>query len=60
MAVAHSILTIIYHLLDDPKRTFEERGGDFLLKRNKEQEQRRAIKTLQTLGFDIVLTPIAA
>jgi hypothetical protein len=60
MAVAHSILTIVYHLLDDPTRTFDDLGGDFLLKRNKEQEQRRAVKTLQTLGFDVALTPVAA
>ena len=59
MAVAHSILTIVYHLLDDPTRTFDDLGGDFLLKRNKEQEQRRAIKTLQTLGLDVALTPVA-
>jgi transposase len=60
MAVAHSILTIVYHLLDDPTRTFDDLGGDFLLKRNKEQEQRRAVKTLRTLGFDVALTPVAA
>ena len=60
MAVAHSILTIVYHLLDDPTAEFHELGGDYLLKRNKEQEQRRALKSLQTLGFDVTLTPIAA
>jgi hypothetical protein len=59
MAVAHSILTIVYHLLEDPNAEFEDLGGDFLLKRNKEQEQRRAVKTLQTLGFDVALSPIA-
>ena len=60
MAVAHSILIIIYHLLDDPTRTFEDLGGDFLLKRNQEHEQHRAVKTLRTLGFDVVLNPVAA
>ena len=59
MAVAHSILTIVYHLLADPNAEFEDLGGDFLLKRNKEQEQRRAVKTLQTLGFDVALNPAA-
>ncbi|MCO5182087.1 MAG: IS110 family transposase [Candidatus Promineofilum sp.] len=60
MAVAHSILTIVYHLLADPNAEFDELGGDFLLKRNKEQEQRRAVKTLQTIGYNVTLTPIAA
>ena len=59
MAVAHSILTIVYHLLNDPTAEFEDLGGDFLLKRNKEQEQYRAVKTLRTIGFDVTLTPIS-
>ena len=59
VAVAHSIVTIVYHLLQNPDRVFEELGGDFLLKRNKEQERRRAVKTLNTLGFDVNLTAIA-
>ncbi len=60
VAVAHSILTIVYHLLQDPTDSFRDLGGDYLLKRNKEQEQRRALKTLRTLGYDVVLTPVAA
>lgn len=60
VAVAHSILTIVYHLLKDPTLSFQELGGDFLLKRNKEQEQRRALKTLRTLGYEVVLTPVTA
>jgi transposase len=60
VAVAHSILIIVYHLLKDPNATFQDLGGDFLLKRNKEQEQRRAVKTLRAIGFVVTLTPIAA
>jgi transposase len=60
LAVAHSILTIIYHLLKDPEAVFTDLGGDYFLKRNKEQVQRRAVKTLETLGFDVTLTAIAA
>jgi hypothetical protein len=33
MAVAHSIVTIVYHLLQNPDMVFNELGGDFLLKR---------------------------
>lgn len=60
VAVAHSIVIIVYHLLEDPDAEFVEKGGDFLLKRNKEQEQHRAVKTLRTLGFDVVLNPVPA
>ena len=60
VAVAHSILTIVYHLLKDPEARFHELGGDYFLKKNKGQEERRAVKILNTLGFEVALTPIAA
>ncbi len=60
VAVAHSILTIVYHLLKDPTASFQDLGGDYFLKHNKEQEQRRALKTLRSLGYDVVLTPVTA
>ena len=34
VAVAHSIITIVYHLLADPQVEFKELGGDYFLKRN--------------------------
>jgi len=60
VAVAHSILTIIYHLLKDPDARFKELGGDYFLKKNRGQEERRAVRTLESLGFQVQLTPIAA
>jgi transposase len=60
IAVAHSILTIIYHLLKDPDKRFKELGGDYFVKRNKAHEKRRAVKTLTTLGFEVQLTSSAA
>jgi transposase len=59
VAVAHSILTIIYHLLKDPTARFKELGGDYFVKRNKGDQQRRAVKTLMTLGYEVQLTPVA-
>jgi hypothetical protein len=32
-------------------------GGDYLLKRNPEQERRRAVRKLETFGFAVVLVP---
>lgn len=60
VAVAHSIITIVYHLLKDPQATFQELGGDFFIKRNKVQQQRWAVRTLETLGFQVSLSPITA
>ena len=58
VAVAHSILIVIYHLLANPEAVFTELGGDYFLKRNPEQERRRAVRKLETLGFAVVLTPV--
>lgn len=60
VAVAHSIVTIIYHLLANPAQGFKELGGDYLLKRNKEQERWRAVKTLEAIGFEVTLVPAPA
>ena len=46
VAVANSILIVVYHLLAKPEAVFTELGGDYFLKRNPEQEQRRAIRKL--------------
>ena len=57
--VAHSILIIVYHLLKNPEATFQELGGDYFLKQNKEYQQRRALKTLEQLGFQVSLNTAA-
>lgn len=60
VAVAHSILIIVYHLLSDPDATFQELGGDYFRKRDAEQVQRRAVRTLESLGLQVTLEPVAA
>jgi transposase len=60
VAVAHSILIVVYHLLAEPEAVFTELGGDYFLKRNAEQEQRRAVRKLETLGFTVSLAPAPA
>jgi transposase len=60
VAVAHSILTIVYHLIAKPEVRFTDLGGDYFLNQNKEQEQRRAVKILQALGFQVALTTAPA
>ena len=60
VAVAHSILTIVYHLIKNPDATFKDLGGDYFVKRNKGDQKRRALKTLTTLGYAVELTSVAA
>lgn len=54
VAVAHSILVIAYHML---KRGTEyiEHGGDYFDKRNEEQLQRRLVKRLEGLGYQVTI-----
>ena len=60
VAVAHAMIVIVYHLLADPHATFQELGGDYFHQRNQEQEQRRHVRALESLGFGVTLTPAAA
>lgn len=60
VAVAHSILTIVYHLLADPEAAFHELGGDYFQKQNQGAYKRRAVKQLEKLGYQVSLTPAVA
>jgi transposase len=60
IAVAHSILIVVYHLLAKPEAVFTELGADYFTKRNPEREQKRAVRKLETLGFTVTLAPAPA
>lgn len=60
VAVAHSIITIVYHLLADPEAVYQDLGGDYFLKRNEEAVKRRAIRQLEALGLEVSVTPASA
>ena len=60
IAVAHSILVVIYHLLQEPDAVFTELGGDYFLNKNQDQERRRAVKMLTSLGYEVELTALPA
>jgi len=60
VAVARSILTIIWHLLADPTATFEDLGPDFYTNRfTTERKIRSHIRQLETLGYTVTLAPAA-
>jgi transposase len=58
--VAHSILVIVYHLLerDEP---YNELGGDYFIERQqKDTYERRLVKQLERMGYQVALTKPAA
>jgi transposase len=54
LAVAHSILVIIYHLLRDGT-TYQDLGGDYFDQRNAQAVVRRSVRRLEGLGYRVTL-----
>jgi len=60
VAVARSILVIIWHLLADPTARFHDLGPDYHTNRiDKDRKTRNHIRQLQALGYSVTLTPAA-
>jgi len=60
VAVAHSILVVVYHLLDRAT-PYEELGADYFLRRHDPARQAtRLIRQLNALGYRATLDPIRA
>ncbi len=60
VAVARSILVIIWHLLTDPTARFHDLGADYHANRiDKDKKTRDHIRQLQALGFIVTLSPAA-
>ncbi|MDF0653029.1 MAG: transposase [Nitrospira sp.] len=58
VAVAHTILVIVYHMLKD-QVPYHEVGAAYLDQRDREQATRRAVKQLERLGHRVFLEPDA-
>ena len=54
IAVAHSILIIIYHILKEEK-TYQELGSTYFEERDHDAIKRRAIRNLERLGYQVTL-----
>lgn len=52
IAVAHSMLTIIYHVLKK-RKPYEELGSDFFNKLNEKNVVKRATKILESMGYEV-------
>jgi transposase len=60
VAVARSILVIVWHLLADPTARFHDLGPDYYTNRiDKDRKTRNHIRQLQALGYSVTLTPAA-
>jgi transposase len=61
VAVARSILVIVWHLLADPNSTYHDLGADYYASRiDKERRKRHLVQQLEALGLQVTLTPAAA
>jgi hypothetical protein len=59
VAVAHSLLTVIYHMLRRGTE-YQDLGHDFLDRIREKQLVTFHVKRLQQLGLEVTLTPAAA
>lgn len=60
MAVGHTLLGVIYHLLKDPTRHYADLGSNYFDTLNPERLSRKLVKRLESLGYTVVLTKSAA
>lgn len=58
VAVAHSILVIIYHLLSH-QITYQEKGETFFEERDRQGTEKRLVRQLSRLGYHVELQPMA-
>ena len=59
MAVAHSVLVIIYHLLRD-KRPYADLGADYFDRLDTARIQQHHVHRLEQLGYTVTLQPTEA
>ena len=56
MAVAHTLLEVIYHLLEDKTAEYHELGGDYFDTLDPSRLRRHLVKRLESLGYDVSLS----
>jgi transposase len=59
VAIQHSILTAVWHMLRNGE-AYDELGADYYTQRDPQRTRNRAIRDLESLGYDVVITPAAA
>lgn len=56
IALGHTILVIIYHVLQD-HQPYAELGGNYFDERERKAIEKRLVRRLQKLGYEVALTP---
>jgi transposase len=59
VAVGHTILTIVYHLLTEGT-TYQDLGPQYFDERDRQRVERRLVHRLEALGYTVALEPAAA
>ena len=58
MALAHTLLRIVYHVLADGT-TYRDLGSDYYDRQHSQRAARRAIRLLEGQGYRVTLQPAA-
>lgn len=58
IAVGHTLLIIVYHVLKD-ERDYQELGGNYFDEWDRQAVQKRLVHRLEKLGYEVTLTPTA-
>ena len=60
LAGAHTAITIVYHLLNNPGLRYQELGEDYFDRRNAEQTAQQLLRRLGKLGYEVTINQKAA
>ena len=61
VAVARSILVIVWHILNDPDARYHDLGADYYTRRlDPDRQTRDLVRQLKALGHEVTLTTAAA
>lgn len=58
IAVGHTIVIIIFHLLQK-RKGYEELGGNYFDERERQTTEKRLVRRLEKLGYQVSLQPVA-
>jgi transposase len=56
IAVGHTLLVIVYHVLKEEK-DYQELGGNYFDQADRQAVEKRLVHRLEKLGYDVTLTP---
>ena len=59
VAVGHSILVILYHVIRDVT-VYDDLGPQYFIEREREGAERRLVRQLEGMGYTVTLEPHAA